>query len=437
MGHQYEMLTERNFYFNPSTFLVTKVTVVGEFNCKCFNRAVQELERIHSIITSIVIEDEEGKTYFQEQPELHVPIKYFQKRDNAYWLEVTTKEEKIPVVFDKEPPLRFLVFYNDKDFDIVLLIHHMLADGMACKYLMQDLLDIYCKDIHNLPIQPTRLLSGPDDLPADSAFPKVFTDQIQEINKEWGDIRRKFTKQEYEKLYNDFYQDVGLSLLVDYIEEKDYETLIKRCKEYDVTVNSALVTAFLYAVYKDKQEAQKVTIAVNLRKHVQFKVNRCVAGYSGCIALTDKFDEAESFWTNVIRNHKKIKEELSSTQKVCSIIQLFMNLDGSVFDPLYFARNGTYQGEILKKAGKVLGYSTNEDGFDLSNLGLVDIDPNKGKYLITDYVFFANLTSVYDFTIGVATLGERLSLAVCYKANKLNEEKVKQYVRDSIKVLIQ
>lgn len=56
MESKYEMLIERNFYQNPSMYLVTKITVIGEYNSKRLEDSIKEMERVHPIISYVLEE---------------------------------------------------------------------------------------------------------------------------------------------------------------------------------------------------------------------------------------------------------------------------------------------------------------------------------------------------------------------------------------------
>lgn len=120
---------------------------------------------------------------------------------------------------------------------------------------------------------------------------------------------------------------------------------------------------------------------------MKFETNRCIANYSSAISPLLQYDVKDTFWGNVKHIHKLLKEDLKNPSKTFTILQLFNQLDGSIFDPLYYAENGTYQGEILMKVAKLLGFENREQGFDISNLGVVNSNPNMGEYVIRDYVF--------------------------------------------------
>lgn len=429
------MLTERNFYQNPSMYIVTKVTVIGEYNRNRLEDAMMEMERVHPIVTYVLEEGEEGKVYFVKKEDCEVTVKYFEKKSQDDWLSITREEEFIPMEFDKEPALRFLIIHGKEDFDIVILGHHLLGDGKSYQYLMHDLLEVYCNKKQNLPIQETRFIRGTEDLPKESELPSEFIEEIQAVNKQWSSMRRQYTREEYEKLFADHFEVHGLGLAVEAFDKAKYPLLISRCKEHRVTVNSALVTAFTAVLYKINKEKQKVTVAVSLRDQLNFSTNRCIANYSSAVSPKLEYKEENTFWSNVERIHKLLKEELNQPSKTFAIPQIFCHIDGNVFDSLCQAANGTYQGDMLGKVVKLLGFENREEGFEISNLGVVNINPEMGEYIIKDYVYFANPTSNFDFTVGAASFNEQLNLAICYKKNTITEEVIKDYTRDVVELL--
>lgn len=433
MEYKYEMLIERNFYQNPSVYLITKVTVIGEYNRNRLEDAILEMKRVHPIINYVLEEGDEGKVNFVRKKEAKLTTKFFEKKNEKDWLRIANEEELIPLEFDNEPPLRFLVVFAKEDFDIVILSHHLLGDGKSIQYLMHDLLEAYCNNARDLQVQDTRMIRSIQDMPGESELPPEVVELIQDINQEWSMMRPQFTKEEYRKLFTDYHKMFGLGLIVEPVDKEKYPYIITQCKKYGVTVNSALVTAFLAA--SEVKGEEDVTVAVNLRDQLTFETNRCIANYSAAITPLLEYHEEETFWENVVRVHNLIRKDLDQPSKVFAILQVFSQIDSSVFDSMYYLVNGTYKGKILPNVSKVIGFSNNQGGFDFSNLGVVDIPHEMGEYTIKDYVFSADPPMVHDFKIGVATLNEQLNIAVCFKKNKISEDAIRIYTEKAINIL--
>ena len=98
------------------------------------------------------------------------------------------------------------------------------------------------------------------------------------------------------------------------LNEVQSQLLIKKCRENEVTVHSALCTIFL-------QDFPIINNPVNLREKLAYKVGESVGLYAGGLVIKKKFKKRNSFWKNCQIYHKKLVKGLNS-KKIFKIFKL-------------------------------------------------------------------------------------------------------------------
>lgn len=143
------------------------------------------------------------------------------------------------------------MFYSETDFDILAVVHHLIGDGDAIARLLRDVVAAYAGI--DLPHQEQMLISSQNDFPR-SARPtflvKTFT---RSINNMWAKGEQpRFGEHEFQEMFCNYHQiaDIGLSYAT--INTSELNDLHKACKAHGVTINEAIVTAFILAMQEKR-----------------------------------------------------------------------------------------------------------------------------------------------------------------------------------------
>lgn len=441
MKERYEgLLVERNFFRSPTTHLVVKGTIVGEFNKRKFEQAVEELRRVHPMLRCIIEVDDNSQISFVYKKGMEFPITYLEKMDDDQWIELVKKEDHIPFKATVEPSIRFLILLGDSNFDVIMIGHHLLGDGLSFAYLFQDFIDIYCNE-KKLEVVESKLITSYKDLPEESRFPKEFEETIHSLNEEWSKERRLFTEEEYEEVYAKYHERHFIDVLVLKVENEDYHALRGVCKEKNVTVNTFVFTAFLKALRElTEHETETVTIAMNIRDKMLFNPGRCIGNYASAVSPKLSYNIELDFWENAKEYGKIVKEKVNDLKQSLMVPQLFCQLDCSVIDALSFAAYTTYETPFLEKVGALLAPISGGEGIDISNLGALNVDLSDSDYELKDFVYMPPSTSSYDKTLGVVTMNDELTISIIYKEYFLPKDKmtaIKNRVKEILHDVIQ
>lgn len=154
------ILTERPHLRNPSINIMMKATVGASFNLSRFEETIRKLRQVHPLITSNIKTDKIGNAYYQCG---EVKKNDFTIVEKSTWLNVAEREKDHYFNLDTDPLVRYFVFQKQDDFDLLIVAHHLLGDGLAIFNLLKDFSLIYFGA--EVPVHNQRLIQGINDFP--------------------------------------------------------------------------------------------------------------------------------------------------------------------------------------------------------------------------------------------------------------------------------
>lgn len=423
-SNKLHVYTERHILRNPALTVLMKISVDGHFDELRFEMALLTLKNVHPLLYSSVIIDSDGAAYYRENSvqrlELHCAIR--ERQDQ--WLEVAESENKRPFNCEQGPLIRFFVFYSGKDFDILAIVHHLIGDGDAIARLLRDVVAAYVGI--DLSHQEQILISSKNDFPQ-SARPtflvKTFT---RSINKMWDKGEQpRFGEHEYQKMFCNYHQIADIGLSYSTINAKELNNLHKACKAHGVTINEAIVTAFILAMQERRphmmNEKTVVGIPINMRKQLTLSAHDCLGNFASAITIKVRYDTKKDFWQNAFRMRSKLKSKLKSAKAPWVALNLYSILNPMLIDAMYFAAYGECDDRAAKKAAAMLSVD-NPSSTAVSNLGRLNFDCQVGSFPIRDMVFFAPKAPGSYVVLGVATLGDTMQFGFSYDRKKISSD---------------
>jgi NRPS condensation-like uncharacterized protein len=187
--------------------------------------------------------------------------------------------------------------------------------------------------------------------------------------------------------------------------------LVERCRTENVTVNSALWTAFLAAQYDiqvdRKSYRQRSALAVNTREKLSVSAGESFGFYASSLTLKLPYLAQRSFWDNARRVHSKIMKGIATTNlfRMLSSEHIHPTLLDSLYFQKYGLLNETMPGKLLRK----MGWHRITYGYALTNVGRFDIPTAYGLLKLEAVYGPLFYSDVEEKMIGVITVGGRLS----------------------------
>jgi hypothetical protein len=344
--------------------------------------------------------------------------------DDVEWYE-TDGTEPIPVIqIDREwseavieylnipfdnlimPQLRFLLRNHHGYSDLVLLIDHSIADGLAATYILRDVLYyIGCPNEVVIPLENRPSL--------DKLLPLYNIDDTASLPVDTGDAPIT-TKPR------------TLFIVPWSLSEAETAALITHCRQHKVSIHSALCTAFLNvfaALDPSGRTLRSVSSPVSVRNRLTQPVGEQVGLYINAGIRTDlDCIPTRDFW--------------EMAQAFNELLTAATSNDDALFIPIVMFHNmlrGLAQFGALTPVPESGGRADYD--FSLSNLGNLDFPRNYGQ-LELDSIYGPMLNSFIDETIiGVATTAGKMTFSLISRERMMDHTDALR-VRDQFMVLL-
>ena len=133
---------------------------------------------------------------------------------------------------------------------------------------------------------------------------------MNRINKKWEEDKIVFDQEDYRNLNKAYWRHYHHQMLFVELSQAQTSALVDRCRNKEVTVNSALSAAFVGAqtiVQGAKPHHSSIGVAGNLRDRLQRPVGEVMGFCAGLVPLKHKYHSNRGFWDNARRFHRKVR----------------------------------------------------------------------------------------------------------------------------------
>lgn len=135
-----KILTERPHLRNPSINIMMKASVLFPFDSLKFEESIHKLREIHPLLSSVIKTDENGDAYYQF---FEVEKNDFIIIENSTWHTTAESEKNHYFNLTTESLVRYFVFPKQESFDVLIVAHHLVGDGLAVFNILKDLVLVY------------------------------------------------------------------------------------------------------------------------------------------------------------------------------------------------------------------------------------------------------------------------------------------------------
>lgn len=410
-----EIISGRAFYHMPSPFCTLKITIEEKYNDVKLEHAIRELERIHPTIRSVVVQ-EDGRLWFRES-ERRVRIHRYSDEGND-WKTVYKEEASETLDLRIEPGVKLAVLEHQDCFELLLMFHHIYADGISAKQLLADLLSVYDKCIR----MPVKESLSDVDIGRFGEHKAVASEEasrkVEDVLQVWNQNKDAFDFETFGKMNELHHKLARYEVTTGSVAEADFLKLRERCKTWKVTVNSALVTAILAGICEDEV---KTVIPINIRPLLGLEREEGLANLASSVGLDLSYKRELSFWENVAVIHRVIQETRLNTENCVKQLHTFMRLHEDVFGAGYYAQYGMYKNQDMTKALQdVLALDIRRKTLDCSNIGALSCEDLSGEITIRDCYAIPNYTVTCNWMFGAVSFRNTLNLSFVYSSRRIS-----------------
>jgi NRPS condensation-like uncharacterized protein len=359
------------------------------------------------------------------------------RQNQQQWISCAEDELRTPFPMETGPLVRCVLIQSTEVSELVLCAHHAISDGMSLTYLIRDILEHLGTSSHGLEkVIPPAINHETASTPPSLGF--VAKAIIRLINRAWSKKNLSFNFTMMKQLHQRYWQkNGGNRLLIWQLSESETTGFVNRCQAESVTVNSALWTAFLVVQHEVQGSSDRFRsragLAISTRDKLNVPVGESFGFYASSHKVLLKGYKNTSFWNAAQTVHSQIKRSIDSTNPFQMLSATL--LDPTLLDSLYFSKYGLAPNGMSNKLLKKMMWDGVSFGFAITNMGRIDIPTLYGE-LKLDAVYGPIVYSdVNEKTVGVITVGNRLSFVMSYDTNKIKTETATQ-LRDKVVELI-
>ncbi|WP_088239422.1 condensation domain-containing protein [Calothrix rhizosoleniae] len=334
------------------------------------------------------------------------------RQSEEQWIARVKSEWSTPFPIETGPLVRCSLIHSQEVSEIILCGHHAICDGMSLGYLLCDLLKLLTEpeqgvgELVDAPVIDSTTVPTP---PSMNPFGRFI---MGWINKQWASKRIRFGETDMRRMHEAFWKKNSQVQVVPWtMDAGSTEDLVSRCRAENVTVNTALWTAFLAAQYdihfSGRRYRQRSALAVNTRDKLTVPVGDAFGFYASSLTVKLPYDGAKSFWDNARQIHTIISNELARTN-------LFRMLSAelvhpTLLDSLYFSKYGLLDEAMPKMLLRKMGWHKVTYGYAITNVGRFDIPTVYGSLKLEAVYGPSIYSDVEEKIVGVITVGGRLS----------------------------
>lgn len=354
---------ERFFGWSPYSTVTLVARIYGNITQQMLEDAVKKAQQRHPYLRMRIDYDENHVPWLVSDNVEDIPIESIDRKSKDQWMEEVIRSSKMPYDFHIRPAIRFLLVRTEEVSELMILCHHVICDGMSLAYLMRDMLSYLGDPSQEVVALPPATPIQEDIFPDDISTGRLTKWVVNKrINPLWAKEIVHFNHEDYVKINDLYWENFNHKIISVELDEKQTKRLVTKCREEDVTVNSAIITAFAGAQkkFQDKDDYNpEIIVAASVRDRLKEDPGEGFGFYAGGINKKIKYRDEKSVWENARVVHKTISK-MYTNKNLFSECLVFEYIDPSIWE----ARNFKVLGNLLTNGGendKIKDFSTRND----------------------------------------------------------------------------
>lgn len=354
---------ERLFTRSPFSIVTMVARIRGRVTEGMVRDALAKARLRHPNLRACIVEDENGNPWLTSEGAGEIAVECVPREGDDHWIELAQASCRIPFEFDARPAIRFLLVQAPGASDLVILCHHILCDGLSLAYLARDLL-LHLGD----PARAVQALPDPvpidrDNVPAGVGVNPVVRLVINRMNRRWHKEEVVFDQEDYRALNEAYWSTYRHHLLPVELAEAETVALVDHCRRQEVTVNSALATAFVaaqVAVQGEQPFHKSMGVAASLRDRLPRPAGEGMGFYAGLVRPRFEYDGGRSFWDNARRFQRQVGSLLTDKNLFQEPL-MWCYLEPTILEAINFKKLGVLVPPDAPRQAKLTGFAARDD----------------------------------------------------------------------------
>ncbi|MBU7031272.1 MAG: hypothetical protein HXS53_01960 [Theionarchaea archaeon] len=442
---------ERRFLMAPTSHISLGLRIRGTLSEKLLRDAVKKMLITYPLFgVRIVWNDEVDRSTTEGAAE--VPVLVYTRESEKSWLEVLNREHSYPIKLSAGPLTRIILVKGPAVSELFIFCHHAICDGRSLELALREIL-LHLGDADRTPPSlPDVPPQTPEIFPEGVSRSRIRSWFIERLNKKWQKERVLFDEEDLRNIWESFWLNSSYGVHLVTLDRHETQKFVEICRANDVTVNSALLIAFIKArseALEPYEKKVKIGTAVDTRDRLPIEIGNAVGLYAGGISLKFEYKEDRPFWENVREYHKEVKRHLKNND-IFGPIYDQIALDPTLLDALLFAMIGDQVGPHQSRYQKISEFARCQKGLvaeylekfssnipDImsTNLGKLDLPDEIDGIKIEQALFTPSAGLKMEIVLGAATAGGCLTVSLNYHDGYIDGERIER-IHDKAEGLI-
>ena len=434
---------ERTHAKVPQSNISVIATIYGNISHENLREVINKMQIRHPIL-NCHLQTKGREVWLLANGKIDMPLKVIARENENQWKEVILKEHKIPFDMVNGPLIRFILLYSEKISDLIIFCQHTICDGLSLAFIVRDIMIHLAnpsKLIEKLPKAP---VVDKDNIPSDIKPILALRLLGKKIRKKWEKNEILFNFEDFQELHKVFWDNYSYKAHLYELSRENTEKFVSKCRENEVTVNSALIAAFAISQNRINTTSpdylKKYASAVNLRNLLLKPAGEQFGFFAGGTQLKYKYSPKHSLWDAAKKIHNKVSPEKAKEQALISTLSAF-ELPSTLMDAQFFAAFGhlipksspsyskmqTFIHDeknlaikmVKKKLSKGLGLAQ-----IITNLGNLNFPLKYGDYFLKNLILMPSCSPYTELVLGAVTHGGSLSVTLNHMESTISSEKV-------------
>ena len=386
------ILTERAHLMCPNMCFGILAKINAQYHEGRACEALKKIQKAHPFLESLILQ-ENDQFYYQVSDSVEMPILIGETSEN--WAGDYEEMTRDGWDVTKECLLKVVIY--PKDFQVMLIAHHLLCDGRGLLQLAQEYADYYVNG-QEPQFVAEKLIGGLEDLPQGSDLPFISKIIINDANKKWtkaGDRVDYAAYREFEKSFigrNPIKRDMAV------VQTQEYEDMVRKCKENGVSVNDYLIAKMMI-----DEDTGKVVIAADIRKQLKNYQEGAMGNYSTAFSVNVKRNDDIMVLSKQVS--AQVADIMSKPAKEMLVLACYIQMLPELIDAVAISTLGDFRSEAGRFVGaNMFGYAR-RNGYCITNLGKLESNS------ILEAAFIPPASPANIVTWGVLTVNDVMKIS--------------------------
>ena len=394
-GRKY-LYTERAHYMSPNMHFGIMAEIGSEFDADGIIESIGVLRSAHPLMRSLIAEEEgSSMIYYEEHPELEIPITIKEADDN--WQTDYEAVSSAGWNVQKEALLKVYAYPSESGTRVLFITHHLLCDGRGLLQLVQEFADHYTSGARPHMVDE-KLMESLDDLPNGSDLRFISRALIRDANKKWRKEGHRVSYDEYLEFERDHDRKQDIKREIKRVDGEELDTLLGLCRENGVSLNDYLVAKMMI-----DEKTNKVVIASDIRNKIKNYKEGSLGNYATAFSVVVKKKTSEIMVLARAVDHE-VRSIISKPDREMLVLSCYFNMDPELLDAIAISTLGSFESKAGRFVGsKMFGYEK-RDGHCITNLGRAESNT------IREGVFIPPASPVNRKAWGVLTINNKMRI---------------------------